>query len=110
MLNQNLAQYYGIPGVKGSHFRSVAITPDMRRGGLLSQGSFLTGHSSGEESHPFKRGVWLAGKMLDNPPPPPPPNVPAIDFEDPDFARMSLKQQLEKHRSNPSWHELSSQD
>ena len=102
MLNQNLAQFYGIKDVYGSEFRAVQVPRSMNRGGLLSQGSFLTGHSSGEDSHPIKRGVWLGEKLLDNPSPEPPPNVPLPDPEDPEFAKLTVKQQLEKHRDKAS--------
>ena len=102
MLNQNLAQFYGIKDVYGSEFRAVPVPRSMNRGGLLSQGSFLTGHSSGEDSHPIKRGVWLIEKLLDNPPPEPPPNVPIPDPEDPTLASLTKKQQLEKHRDKAS--------
>ena len=102
MVNQNLAQFYGIKDVYGSEFRAVQVPRSMNRGGLLSQGSFLTGHSSGEDSHPIKRGVWLIEKILDNPPPEPPPNIPLPDPEDPEFAKLTVKQQLEKHRDKAS--------
>lgn len=102
MLNQNLAEFYGIPGVEGNHFRPVSITPDMHRGGLLSQGAFLTGHSDGTQAHPIKRAVWVKSKILGTPPPPPPPNVPELDPETPGFQKLTLKEQLELHRSKPS--------
>ncbi len=100
LVNQNLAHFYGIPNVFGSEFRKVAVPRSVNRGGLLSQGSFLTGHSSGNDSHPIKRGVWLIRKILDNPPPEPPPNVPMLDESNPDFAKLTNKQQLEKHRNH----------
>jgi hypothetical protein len=98
MLNQNLAAYYGIDGVAGPDFRAVPLT-GARRGGLLGHGSFLVGHSTGDDSHPIKRGVWVAKKILDDPPPPPPPNVPEIDRENPEIARLPVKAQLEMHRN-----------
>jgi len=102
MLNQNLAQFYGIDDVKGGHFRKVALTDDAKRGGLISQGLFLTGNSNGKEPHPIKRGAWLISRILDDPPPPPPPNVPQIDEDDPDVAKLSMKEKLRRHRDNPS--------
>ena len=98
MLNQNLAEFYGIKGVKGSHFRPVAITPDMHRGGLLSQGAFLNGHSDGTQAHAIKRAVWIRSKILGDQPPPPPPNVPELDPETPGFEKLTLKEQLFIHR------------
>ncbi|GGZ29027.1 hypothetical protein GCM10007049_22670 [Echinicola pacifica] len=98
MLNQNLAEFYGIEGVKGSQFRPVAVTQDMRRGGLLSQGAFLNGHSDGTQAHAIKRAVWVRSKILGDTPPPPPPNVPELDPETPGFEKLTLKEQLFVHR------------
>ncbi|MDA0375638.1 MAG: DUF1592 domain-containing protein, partial [Planctomycetota bacterium] len=47
LLNQNLAEFYGVEGVVGPEFRPVPVDPSQRRGGLLSQGAFLAGHSDG---------------------------------------------------------------
>jgi hypothetical protein len=102
LLNGNLAGFYGIVGVTGPEFRVVPIPPGGRGGGLLTQGSFLVGHSTGAEPHPIKRGVWLAKKLLDDPPPPPPPNVPEIDRENPAIARLPVRAQLELHRNRAS--------
>lgn len=102
MLNQNLAEYYGIDNVKGNEFRAVAVSPEQHRGGLLSQGAFLTGHSDGEQAHPVKRAVWFKEKILGTPPPPPPPNVPELDPDTPGFEKLTLKQQLETHRNKES--------
>jgi len=97
MLNQNLAEFYSVDGVKGNHFRPVKLDPTANRGGLLSQGAFLTGHSDGNDPHPIKRAVWLKEKILGDPPPPPPPNVPELDPDTPGFDQMTLKQKLELH-------------
>ncbi len=102
MLNQNLAEFYGVDGVIGNHFRPVAIPREEHRGGLLSQGAFLTGHSDGVHAHPIKRAVWLKEKILGDAPPPPPPNVPEIDPETPGFENLTLKEQLELHRNKVS--------
>ncbi len=102
MLNQNLAEFYDIEGVAGNEFRPVELENDAIRGGLLSQGAFLNGHSDGSQAHPIKRGVWLKAKILGDEPPPPPPNVPELDPETPGFDQMTLKEQLEVHRDKPS--------
>ena len=44
----------------------------------------------------------MISRILDDPPPPPPPNVPVIDEDDPEIAKLSIKQKLERHRDNPS--------
>ncbi len=102
MLNQNLAEFYGIDGVSGPQFRPVHLTKPHERGGLLAQGSFLAGHSNGLEPHTIKRAVWLRQRILGSPPPPPPPNVPALDPTKPGFEKMTLQQQLEAHRDRAS--------
>ena len=102
MLNQNLAEFYGIDGVRGNEFRPVKVSADSRRGGILTQGSILTGHSDGSQGHPIKRAVWLMEKLLNDEPPPPPPNVPEIDVDNPSFKGLTIKQQLELHREKSS--------
>ncbi len=100
MLNGPLARHYEIPGPKGSTFERVALPTDTRRGGLLTQGAVLVGNSTGSDSHPIQRAVWIRERLLNDPPAPPPPNVPTLDEEDPDFARLSVKAQLELHRED----------
>ena len=102
MLNQNLAEFYGINGVLGNEFRPVKLDKNQNRGGLLSQGSFLTGHSDGVQPHAIKRAVWLKEKILGDHPPPPPPNVPELNPETPGFENLTLKEQLFLHRNKAS--------
>ena len=102
VLNQNLAEFYGIEGVEGVEFRPVQVAPEQGRGGLLSHGAFLAGHSDGNEPHPIKRAVWVKEKLLGQPPLPPPPNVPDIDPETPGFDKLTLKEQIELHRDSDS--------
>ncbi len=105
MLNQNLAEFYGMGGVEGVAFRPVSLPPGSGRGGLIGQGAFLAGHSDGEEPHPIKRAVWVKEKLLGQAPKPPPPNVPALDPTVPNFEKLTLKERLEQHRNNPSCHD-----
>lgn len=99
MLNRPLAEHYGIKGPRGRRFERVAIDPADHRGGLLTQASVLLTNSTGEDSHPIRRAVWLLDRLLDDPPPPPPPDVPELKTDAPDFAGLPLKKQLELHRS-----------
>ncbi len=102
MLNEILARHYGIEGVTGNAMRPVPLLPEHRRGGLVTQASMLVGNSTGEDSHPIDRAVWILERLLDDPPSPPPANVPSLDPETPGFARMTLKEQLEIHRLDPA--------
>ena len=99
MLNEPLARHYGLSGPRGSSFERVTM-PEARTGGLLTQASVLLANSTGEDSHPIERGVWLRTALLNDPPAPPPPNVPNLDNEGIDTALLPLRQQLELHREN----------
>jgi len=99
-LNQRLAEHYGIPGVQGTAFRKVALSPAWHRGGLLGQASILTVTSYGNRTSVVKRGRWILDNMLAAPPPPPPPDIPALKTEH-DGRPLTARQQLELHRSQP---------
>lgn len=102
IVNERLARHYGLDGVYGNHFRRISLATEHRRGGLLTQAGLLAMNSSGEDSNPLKRGIWMLESLLNDPPPPPPPAVPVIDLADPEIAKMSLKEQIENHRNQPA--------
>jgi hypothetical protein len=77
-LNERLAKFYGIPGVKGEEFRKVDLT-GTPRGGVWTQASVLTVSSYATRTSPVLRGKWILENILNAPPPPPPPNVPTLD-------------------------------
>jgi mono/diheme cytochrome c family protein len=99
-LNQRLAEFYGIPNVKGPEFRKVDLT-GTARGGILTQASVLTVSSYANRTSPVLRGKWVLENILNAPPPPPPPNVPALD-EKATGSSASMRQQMEEHRKNPT--------
>ncbi len=100
VINERLANHYGVAGVPGNGFRRVTRPAALQRGGLLTQAGLLTMNSDGTDSHPVKRGVWLLTNLLNDPPPPPPPAVPEIDLTDPAIAKMTLKERIEDHRNH----------
>lgn len=99
-VNQQLAAFYQIKGVKGDAFQKVQVEKTNRRGGLLTQGTFLVGNSDGMNSHAILRGVWLAEVILNDPPPDPPKNVPPFDASIPGFEKLTLNEKLFAHRDN----------
>ena len=101
LLNQRLAEHYGIPGVYGTQFRRVTLDPTPDRGGLLGQGSILTVTSYPNRTSVVQRGKWILENLLGTPPPPPPPNVPALKPHGKDGRQLTLRQQMEQHRANP---------
>ncbi|MGB0596103.1 MAG: DUF1592 domain-containing protein [Rubripirellula sp.] len=102
VLNPTLARHYRIPDISGG-FQVIPLSRDHHRGGLLTQASMLFGNSTGAETHPIKRGVWVLERMLDDPPPPPPPNVPELpEKAAKDESLLSLKERLIAHADNTS--------
>jgi mono/diheme cytochrome c family protein len=97
-LNQRLAEFYGIRGVKGHEFRKVDLAGS-RRGGVWRHASVLTVSSYANRTSPVLRGKWVLETLLNAPPPPPPPDVPVLDEKEVGKS-VSLREQLEKHRSN----------
>jgi hypothetical protein len=99
-LNERLAQHYGIPNIYGSQFRRVTLK-DCNRGGLLGQGSILTVTSYPNRTSVVQRGKWVLENLLGSPPPPPPPDVPALEPHSKDGKLLTMRQQMEQHRTNP---------
>ncbi len=99
-LNERLARHYGVDGVKGAVMRKAKLPADSPRGGLMTQASVLKVTANGTTTSPVLRGVWIAERILGEPPPPPPASVPAVD---PDIrGAVTIRQQLEKHRADES--------
>src|SRR6185312_11266340 len=98
-LNDRLADFYGISGVKGPEFRKVDMSGTPRRG-VLGQASVLIASSYVNRTAPTIRGKWILENILDAPPPPPPPDVPSLDDSGVGKS-VSLRAQMEKHRANP---------
>ncbi len=99
-LNEQLARHYGIGGVYGSHFRRVALA-DENRWGLLGKASVLAVTSYPTRTSPTIRGKWLLENILAAPVPPPPPNVNTNLDEEQAGRSASVRQMLERHRTNP---------
>ena len=97
-LNDYLAEYYGIPGVTGPDFRRVELATN-ERGGVLTHGSVLSVSSYPTRTSVVIRGKYILQNILGSPLPPPPPDVPALD-EDALGVSVSLRQQMEQHRTN----------
>ena len=97
MLNERLAEHYGIPGVKGEHIRQVALPAHSRRGGFITQGAVLKVSANGTTTSPVVRGAYILDRILGTPPDPPPKNVSAIE---PDIrGATTIREQLDKHRN-----------
>jgi len=100
MLNERLAEHYGIDGVEGLKLRKVELAAGSVRGGVLTQGAVLKVTANGTTTSPVLRGVWVLENILGRPTPPPPPNTAGIE---PDIrGAVTIREQLAKHRSTES--------
>jgi hypothetical protein len=101
-MNERLARHYGVANIYGSHFRRVALGPELDyRRGILGQGSFLsTTWVQNNRTSPVKRGVWVLENILGTPPPEPPPNVPGLEETEAEGPgrKLTLREQMTKHR------------
>jgi mono/diheme cytochrome c family protein len=100
-LNDDLARHYGIDGVQGDDFRRVDLA-DSRRHGILGHGSFHLLTSYPLRTSPVLRGKYVLENLLDTAPPPPPPNIPQLEPPSRHGDQRSLREQMEKHREDPS--------
>jgi hypothetical protein len=105
-VNERLAKFYGMNGIRGSEFRRVKLEGNMTaREGILGKGAMLTVSSQPGRTSPVIRGQWVLRTLLGTPAPDPPPNVPALKAETTDQAGNgkvpTMRETLSAHRSNP---------
>jgi hypothetical protein len=96
-INERLASLYQLPPVEGVKLRKVALPAGSVRGGFMTQAAVLKVTANGTTTSPVIRGAWVMERILGRKPPPPPPSVPAVE---PDTrGAVTIRQQLEKHRT-----------
>lgn len=100
-LNEVLANWYGIPDVKGNEMRKVSIPADSPRMGVLSQASFLLVTSNPTRTSPVKRGLFILDNLLGTPAPAPPPNVPELEATKERNDNLSMRELMVRHRADP---------
>jgi mono/diheme cytochrome c family protein len=98
-LNEQLANFYEIPGVKGQEMRKVTLPKDSHRGSVLTHGSLLLVTSNPTRTSPVKRGLFVLENLLGTPAPPAPPNVPTLESTKQNSAEfLTMRQAMEIHR------------
>lgn len=107
-VNEELARHYGISGIRGEELRLISLRDSPRRG-VLGHGSVLAVTSFPGRTSPVVRGNWILSQLLGTPPPPPPPNVSELDERVAENRRLTARQKLELHRSNPNCYTCHSQ-
>ncbi len=100
MLNEWLAEHYGIPGVRGHALRRVQLPANSQNGPFLTQGSILKITANGTTTSPVTRGAFVMERLLGIVPKPPPPGAGSIE---PDTrGATTIREQLDKHIHNAS--------
>lgn len=107
-INEELANHYRIEGVSGSEMREVSLRETPRRG-VLGHGSILATTSLPRRTSPVMRGNWILATLLGTPPPPPPPNASEFNERLAENERLSQRQKLDLHRTNPNCYACHSQ-
>lgn len=107
-VNEELAAHYGIDGVLGDRMQRVSLANTARRG-VLGHGSILATTSFPHRTSPVVRGNWILATLLGTPPPPPPPNASEFSERVAENERLSQRQKLELHRTNPNCYACHSQ-
>ena len=79
VINERLAEHYGIDGVEGEEFRRVDLHGDSPRGGLLAMAGVHQAGSDGVRTKPVARAVYIRDVLFNDPPDPPPPNAGEIE-------------------------------
>jgi hypothetical protein len=100
-LNERLAAFYGVKGVKGENLRAVDLSEHPERGGLLTQGTFLIVTSNPTRTSPVKRGMFVLENILGTPPPPAPPDIPELSEAAKEGTNPTMREMMEIHRKNP---------
>ncbi len=98
IVNERLARFYGIKGVRGDSFRKVHVPASVHRGGIATQASILTITSNGTRTSPVKRGTWVLKTLLGTDPGLPVANVGEIAPKIKGIERATVRQRLEIHR------------
>lgn len=102
VINERMATHYGFRGPRGASFEPFSLAGSGRVGGLLTHAGILLANSTGEDSHPVERGVWIRRALLGDPPPPPPAAVPNLASAGAAEGLLSTRRQLELHRDSPA--------
>ncbi len=98
VINQRLAEHYGIVGVEGEEFRRVPVPDGSPRGGLLAMAGVHQAGSDGIRTKPVSRAVYIREVLFHDPPDPPPPNAgevePNIEGEN-----LTVRERLIEHQN-----------
>ncbi|HWO13906.1 MAG TPA: DUF1592 domain-containing protein [Polyangiaceae bacterium] len=95
-VNDDLAQFYGLPASGQPGFYPAEFPPESKRAGLLGAGAVLASHGLPQRNSPTARGKFVSEMVLCRSIPPPPNNVPPLPPQaGPD---VTMRERLAVHR------------
>jgi hypothetical protein len=98
-VNDDLAEFYGLPTSGQPGFYAAEFPPESPRAGLLGAGAVLAAHGLPQRNSPTARGKFVAEMLLCRNIPPPPNNVPPLPPQaGPD---VTMRERLAVHRQAP---------
>ena len=100
-VNAELAAVYGITGVTGTTSVAAPLPAAIPRAGLLGTAAFLSLQSKQDATSPTARGKFVREQVLCEEVPDPPDNLDTTLKDPPPGARLTLREHMEMHRSNP---------
>jgi hypothetical protein len=100
-VNAELAALYGIPGITGTASVVAPLPTGIPRVGLLGTAAILSLYAKQDATSPTARGKFLRENVLCEEVPDPPDNLDTTLQDPPAGARLTLREHMELHRSNP---------
>ena len=98
-LNERLADFYGVAGVKGAQWRRVAGMRQQGRGGILGLSTTLAKQSGASRTSPILRGNWVSEVLLGERLPRPPQDVPQLPADEIATEGLTVRQLVARHTS-----------
>jgi hypothetical protein len=95
-VNDDLAEFYGLPVLGQPGFYAAEFPPESPRAGLLGAGAILAGHGLPTRNSPTARGKFVAEMLLCRNIPPPPNNVPPLPPQA--GPEVTMRERLALHR------------
>lgn len=100
VINERLARFYDIEGVRGDTFRKVKVDgKEIHRGGVVTHAAIHTITSNGTRTSPVKRGTWVMKNILGTNPGLPVANAGDIAPKVPGIDKATVRKRLEIHRT-----------
>ncbi len=101
-VNERLARFYGIPGMRGGEWRRVDGLRRIGRGGLLGLAATLAKQSGASRTSPVLRGTWVSEVLLGEKLPRPPKDVPRLPEDETATEGLTVRQLVARHTSDPA--------